>query len=88
MLDPNEIRRRIAESLPGSEVQVLDMTGTGDHYEASVVSAAFSGKPMIEQHQLVYRPLQDLLRTGELHALALKTYTPEQWKAERVRKSP
>lgn len=88
MLDPNEIRRRIAESLPGSEVQVRDMTGTGDHFEASVVSAAFSGKPMIEQHQLVYRPLQDLLRTGELHALALKTYTPEQWKAESVRKSP
>jgi len=88
VLDPNEIRRRIAESLPGSEVQVRDMTGTGDHFEASVVSAAFSGKPMIEQHQLVYRPLQDLLRTGELHALALKTYTPEQWKAESVRKSP
>ena len=88
MLDPNEIRRRIAESLPGSEVQVRDMTGTGDHFEACVVSAAFSGKPTVEQHQLVYRPLQDLLRTGELHALALKTYTPKQWKAERVRKSP
>ena len=88
MLDPSEIRRRIAESLPGSEVEVRDMTGTGDHFEAWVVSTAFSGKPMIEQHQLVYRSLQDLLRTGELHALALKTYTPEQWKAERVRKNP
>ena len=88
MLDPNEIRRRIAESLPGSEVQVRDMTGTGDHFEACVVSAAFSGKPTVEQHQLVYRPLQDLLRTGELHALSLKTYTPEQWKSECVRKSP
>jgi len=88
VLDPSEIRRRIAESLPGSEVEVRDMTGTGDHFEAWVVSTAFSGKPMIEQHQLVYRPLQDLLRTGELHALALKTYTPEQWKAEHVRKNP
>ncbi len=88
MLDPKEIRRRIAESLPGSQVEVRDMTGTGDHFEAWVVSAAFSGKPMIEQHQLVYRPLQAWLRTGELHALALKTYTPEQWNAECVRKKP
>lgn len=87
MLDPKEIQRRIAESLPGSQVEVRDMTGTGDHFEAYVVSTAFAGKPMIEQHQLVYRPLQDWLRTGELHALALKTYTPEQWNAERVRKN-
>ena len=88
MLDPNEIRRRIAESLPGSEGQVRDMTGTGDHFEAWVVSEAFTGKPMLEQHQLVYRPLQDLLRTGELHALALKTFSPSQWKSERARKEP
>ncbi len=88
MLDPQEIRRRIAESLPGSEVEVRDMTGTGDHFEAYVVSAAFAGKPMIEQHQLVYRALQELLRTGELHALALKTFTPEQWKSGGVRKRP
>ena len=88
MLDPKEIRRCIAEALPGSEVEVRDMTGTGDHFEAFVVSGAFAGKPMLEQHQLVYRPLQQWLRTGELHALALKTYTPEQWQAERVRKTP
>jgi acid stress-induced BolA-like protein IbaG/YrbA len=87
VLHPQEIRRRIAESLPDSEVEVRDMTGTGDHFEAWVVSAAFAGKPMLEQHQLVYRPLQDLLRSGELHALALKTFTPEQWKSERVRKT-
>jgi acid stress-induced BolA-like protein IbaG/YrbA len=88
MIDPKEIRRRIAESLPGCEVEVRDMTGTGDHFEAWVVSEAFAGKGMVEQHQLVYRPLQDLLRTGELHALALKTFTPEQWSSERVRKTP
>ncbi len=84
MLDPQEIRRRIAESLPGSEVEVRDLTGTGDHFEARVVSDAFAGKPMVEQHQLVYRPLQDLLRTGELHALMLKTFTPEEWKRLRL----
>jgi stress-induced morphogen len=80
MLDPLDIQRRIGEALPGSEVEVKDLTGTGDHFEARVVSPAFAGKTMIEQHKLVYAPLQDVLKTGALHALALKTYSPEQWK--------
>ncbi|MBM7118150.1 BolA family protein [[Archangium] primigenium] len=80
MLDPNAIRERILVALPGSEVLVNDTTGTGDHFEARVVSPDFAGKTMVQQHQLVYAPLQDWLKTGELHALALKTYSPEQWK--------
>jgi acid stress-induced BolA-like protein IbaG/YrbA len=80
MLDPESIRARILGALPGSEVQVNDTTGTGDHFEAYVVSPAFAGKPMVQQHKLVYAAVQDWLGTGELHALALKTYTPEQWK--------
>jgi acid stress-induced BolA-like protein IbaG/YrbA len=80
MLDPENIRQRILGALPGAEVQVNDTTGTGDHFEALVVSPAFAGKPMVQQHKLVYAAVQDWLQTGELHALALKTYTPEQWK--------
>jgi len=80
MLDPNFIRERILGALPGSEVDVNDTTGTGDHFEARVVSPSFAGKSMVEQHQLVYAPLQQWLKSGELHALALKTYSPEQWK--------
>jgi stress-induced morphogen len=80
MLDAKMLEARLLAALPGSEVEVNDTTGTGDHFEARVVSPAFAGKPMVEQHRLVYAPLQDLLQTGELHALALKTYSPEQWK--------
>ena len=79
MLDANFVKTRILEALPGSEVEVRDTTGTGDHFEARVVSPAFAGKPMVQQHQLVYAPLQQWLKSGELHALALKTYSPEQW---------
>ena len=79
MLDANFVKTRILEALPGSEVEVRDTTGTGDHFEARVVSPAFVGKPMVQQHQLVYAPLQQWLKSGELHALALKTYSPEQW---------
>jgi acid stress-induced BolA-like protein IbaG/YrbA len=80
MLSTDEIRQRISGALPGAQVEVRDLTGTGDHFEARVVSPSFEGKSMVEQHQEVYAPLQDLLKTGQLHALALKTYSPEQWK--------
>ncbi|RKG56789.1 BolA/IbaG family iron-sulfur metabolism protein [Corallococcus sp. AB011P] len=80
MLDAETLRRYLLEALPGSEVELNDTTGTGDHFEARVIAPAFTGKTMVEQHQLVYAPLQQWLKSGELHALALKTYSPEQWK--------
>jgi acid stress-induced BolA-like protein IbaG/YrbA len=80
MLDPQKLKARLEEALPGSQVELRDTTGTGDHFEARVVSPAFEGKSMLEQHRMVYAPLQALIDSGELHALALKTYSPEQWK--------
>ena len=79
MLSPEWISQQILVALPGAEVVVEDTTGTGDHFEARVVSAAFAGKSLVQQHQLVYAALKEKLATGELHALALKTWTPEQW---------
>jgi acid stress-induced BolA-like protein IbaG/YrbA len=81
MLDAETLRSYLLKALPpGTEVEFNDTTGTGDHFEARVISPAFTGKTMVEQHQLVYAPLQPWLKSGELHALALKTYSPEQWK--------
>jgi len=80
MIDPGMIESRIKAALPDAQVSVRDLTGTGDHFEARVVSASFDGRSMVEQHSAVYAPLQDLLDSGELHALALRTYSPEQWK--------
>ncbi len=87
MLDPNDIAQRITAALPGAVVEVRDLTGTGDHFEARVIAAAFEGMGMLDQHQAVYGPLRDVLDSGALHALALKTYTPDQWKRlqERTR---
>lgn len=85
MLDPEKVKERISTALPGAEVEVKDLTGTGDHFEARVVSQEFDGKSMIEQHKLVYAPLQDWLKSGELHALALRTFSPAQW--EKFRRS-
>jgi acid stress-induced BolA-like protein IbaG/YrbA len=50
----------------------------GQHFEAVVVSPAFVGKSMVQQHQLVYQALGDRMR-AEIHALSIRTYTPQDW---------
>jgi stress-induced morphogen len=81
-MQPSELERLIRAGLPDATVEVADYTGGGDHFEATVVSAAFAGKTRVEQHQMVYAALGDLM-AGAVHALALKTYTPEQWQRGR-----
>ncbi len=79
MINPEKLKDMIQAGLPGAEVQVQDLTGGGDHYQAIVVSPAFAGKSLVQQHQLVYGAVNQVIETEELHALALKTYTPERW---------
>jgi stress-induced morphogen len=64
---------------PGTRADVMDLTGTADHYQAVVVSPIFVGKMMIEQHRLVYALVQKEMDSGEVHALTLKTFSPEQY---------
>lgn len=75
----DEIRSRIAHDLPDAVVEVRDFTGGGDHYEAVVVSAAFAGKNQVARHRLVYGALQEAM-VQRIHALALKTLTPDEWR--------
>jgi stress-induced morphogen len=79
MVQLKEVEARIQEKLPGAQVVVRDLTGGGDHLEAIVVSSEFEGKTKIKQHQLVYSALQEDMNSGAIHALALKTYTPQAW---------
>lgn len=83
MLEPDRVRSLLVAAFPEADIDLVDLTGTKDHYQARVVSPAFAGKSLIEQHQMVYRALGDAMN-GPIHALALKTYTPESWaKAEK-----
>ncbi len=77
----DEIQSRIIEALPDAQVHIRDYTGGGDHYEAVVVSAEFAGKNAVARHRLVYRALQDAM-VERIHALALKTMTPQEFEAE------
>lgn len=75
-MDPQAVKRLIEDGLAGSQVQV---TGDGRHFEAVVINEAFIGKNMLQQHRMVYAALGDSFDTEAVHALAIKTYTPEQW---------
>jgi acid stress-induced BolA-like protein IbaG/YrbA len=77
-MNEQEIQQMIEAGLPGSRAVV---TGDGRHFEAVVVSEAFVGKPMIQQHRLVYAALGDSFRTDAVHALSIKTLTPAEWEA-------
>lgn len=71
----------IKSGLPDAQVQVQDLTGGGDHYQVLVVSSAFEGKGLLQQHQLVYGAVKAAMSTEEIHALSIKTFTPQAWAA-------
>jgi stress-induced morphogen len=72
-----EIERLILAAFPDARVEIKDLLGDGDHYSATVVSAAFKGKSRVQQHQLVYGALKGQMG-GALHALALQTSVPKE----------
>jgi len=71
-MSQTEIEQLIREAFPDARVEVKDLAGDGNHYSASVVSAAFRGVNKVKQHQMVYAALKGKMG-GELHALALTT---------------
>ena len=71
-MDLTEIERLIKAGIPDAVIRIEDLRGDGDHYSATVESAAFAGRSRVQQHQMVYAALQGRMG-GELHALALRT---------------
>lgn len=83
MVSPAQVSEMIKASLPDASVSVEDLTGGGDHYQVTVVSSKFEGLTLVKQHQLVYGAVRDAMSSEAIHALALKTYTPEDWAAAK-----
>jgi stress-induced morphogen len=71
-----EIEALIRTHIPDAQVSIRDLAGDGDHYAATVIAESFRGKSRVQQHQIVYRALQEQMG-GALHALALQTGVPE-----------
>jgi len=76
MTRADDIKRLIEAGLPDATVEVHG--DDGQHFEAVVVCPGFAGKSLVQQHQMVYRALGDNMRDAVIHALALRTLTPEQ----------
>jgi stress-induced morphogen len=75
-IEAGEIERLIKAGFPDAQVRIDDLRGDGDHYAATIISAAFKGKTRVQQHQMVYQALQGRMG-NELHALALQTAAPQ-----------
>jgi acid stress-induced BolA-like protein IbaG/YrbA len=75
-MNEEQIKQMIEAGIPGAQVRI---GGDGRHFEAAIVSPEFTGKSMVQQHQMVYKALGDSFQTDAIHALSFKTYTPEEW---------
>ena len=78
----SDLRKTIEETIlgavPDAQVMVRDPMNDGAHFEATVISETFVGMPLAKQHRLVMQSLKDLF-AGDVHALSLKTDTPDNW---------
>ena len=73
-----QLKALIAAGLPCDH---LEVEGDGRHWYATLVSAEFEGKRLIQRHQRVYATLGQKMHTDEVHALSMKTYTPTEWRS-------
>ena len=71
------ITARIRAALPDAQVELTDLTGTEDHWQATVISSAFAGKSLIERHRMVMAALAVEMK-GPIHALTLQVRAPDE----------
>lgn len=81
MITPDAIKSILIRTLPDAQVEVFDRTGTLDHFILIVVSIAFEGKNLLDRQRLVYQALGEPMKDGRIHALEIKSSTPDEAKA-------
>lgn len=64
---------RLKENFPEGQLEIFDLTGTQDHWEIHITSSRFNGLSRIQQQQLVMQVFDPELKSGEVHALTMKT---------------
>ena len=70
------LEQLLKRAFPDAQIEIVDLAGDGDHWSARVVSEAFRGKRLVQQHQMVYQAIGPQMG-GALHALALQTTVPD-----------
>jgi len=79
-MDLDLVKSTLTEQLELDEVIVKS---DGSHYQITAVGACFEGLSRVKQQQLVYKPLSANIADGSMHAVSIKTYTPEAWKKDK-----
>lgn len=80
----DDIKQTIEAAVPDSTAYVLDPMNDGQHLQAFVISSTFNEMILVKQHQMVMKPLKEAFAQS-VHALGLKTFTPEKWEKEKER---
>lgn len=78
-MDSETIRQLIEQGLTDAQVQVA---GDGRHFQALIVSPDFDGETLLRRHRMVYALLESHIESDVLHAISMRTLTPEQWASE------
>ena len=76
-MKPDDIIAKIRAALPDARVELQDLTGTADHWKATIVSEGFAGKSMLQRHRIVMAALAEEMK-GPIHALTLDVKTPDE----------
>ena len=78
MISQDALIKYIEAAMPDAKVTVRDRTGTMDHYQLQIVSSAFKGKNLLDRQRFVYQALDAPMKDGRIHALEIKSQTPEE----------
>jgi len=81
-MNEDQLKKIIEAGISDANVKITDTRGSGDHFQALIISPSFKDIPLLEQHQLVYKAVGSHMKK-EIHALSIKTYSPEQWETQK-----
>ena len=84
-MDISQIEQLLTEQLQLSEVRV---SAEGSHYAVTAVGDCFDGVSRVKQQQMIYAPLMAAIADGTIHAVSIKTFTPQQWRREKLLNPP
>ncbi|MCB1688170.1 MAG: BolA/IbaG family iron-sulfur metabolism protein [Halioglobus sp.] len=78
-MDPAAVKELLQNHMPDCEFHV---EGEGSHYDIAAIGSVFEGLRPVKKQQLIYAALTDHIANGSIHAVNIRTYTPEQWQAQ------
>lgn len=78
MIPREAVTDYIRKEIPDASIELVDQTGTRDHFSIRVVSDVFKGKNLLDRHRLIYQALSEPMRDGRIHALEIKAHTRKE----------